>query len=391
MKSLTILFVYPNEINPIHGGVEKATFTLANFLESKGYKVLFLGHIEYSTMNDSRQFSLPESFVSNSSKNINFFREFLVLNSVNVIINQSGTNKIFTSFITENNINHTNVVSVLHNSPLSAITNYNEVHKYRLLIYKSKFIIEIVNSKIFLSLVLFLYKLKYRVHYNKLYKKSTNIVLLSSAYISEFNYLLDKKATNKVIAIPNPAPYRQVNITTKKKELLYVGRINTSQKRLDLLLKIWHLLHNRYTDWSLHIVGDGEELKNIKLLSESLKLNNIYFHGECNPIPFYERASVFCMTSSFEGLPMTIIEAMQFGVVPVLFDSFAAAGDLVENGKSGYIVKPFNVDEFASQLSHLMSSVDILHSFSKECKIKVEKFSLPLIGNMWLELFKNLN
>ena len=52
--------------------------------------------------------------------------------------------------------------------------------------------------------------------------------------------------------------------TIKKNELLFVGRVNITQKRVDILLEIWHKIFLNFPDWELNIVGDGEDLNYLK-------------------------------------------------------------------------------------------------------------------------------
>ena len=59
-------------------------------------------------------------------------------------------------------------------------------------------------------------------------------------------------------------------------------------------------------------------------------IKNIYFEGNKNPLPYYQKASVFLMTSALEGWGLTITEAQQFGVVPVAFDSYPSLHEVIE-------------------------------------------------------------
>lgn len=52
-------------------------------------------------------------------------------------------------------------------------------------------------------------------------------------------------------------------------------------------------------------------------------------------------ASILCMTSTIEGLPMVLLEVMAAGCVPIVYGSFAAAEDVITNGENGYVVEPF--------------------------------------------------
>lgn len=55
------------------------------------------------------------------------------------------------------------------------------------------------------------------------------------------------------------------------------------------------------------------------------------------------------MTSIWEGLPMTLIEAMHYGCVPIAFDSFAALYDLIDNGNNGFIIPNNDIDCFVKK------------------------------------------
>jgi glycosyltransferase involved in cell wall biosynthesis len=202
---------------------------------------------------------------------------------------------------------------------------------------------------------------------------------------------MNGQSIDNVLGIPNPVSFDEISKIKKKKEILYVGRINTSQKRIDLLLQIWGLLDDSLADWSLKIVGDGDELESMKVLSSQLNLQNVFFYGFRNPKPFYETASVFCMTSSFEGLPMTLIEAMQYGVIPVAFNSFVSISDIIDDKVNGCVVTPFDINEYVSTLEKLMTSQEELERYSTAAEQRVRKFDLSIIGEQWLNVLKNLN
>lgn len=66
-----------------------------------------------------------------------------------------------------------------------------------------------------------------------------------------------------------------------------------------------------------------------------LNLRNIEFKGTQPSEPYYAESSVLCMTSTYEGFPMVLIEAQQYGCVPMAFDSFEAVHDIIEDGENG--------------------------------------------------------
>jgi glycosyltransferase involved in cell wall biosynthesis len=389
---MNILFLYSSTINPQVGGVERVTFTLANYFESKGYKAFFLGLTESSySIKDKRQFFLPDSSSFISESNIVFFRSFLAEKSIDIVINQGGTIPEISKFASYCKIEGVKLISVVHNSLLATIENFSSANKNKFEKSGISWLLPYTDTKIVKNLLLKLYKRKYAKHYKSLCIESDFVFLLSEKYKQELIFFMDGQSIDNVVGIPNPVSFDEIVKIKKKKEILYVGRINTSQKRVDLLLQIWGLLDDRFSDWSLKIVGDGDELESMKELSSKLNLQNVFFYGFRDPKSFYETASIFCMTSSFEGLPMTLIEAMQYGVIPIAFDSFLSATDIIDNKVNGCLITPFNINEYVNILSKLMSSQEELEIYSRAAEEKIRAFDLSIVGEQWLNIFKELN
>jgi len=279
----------------------------------------------------------------------------------------------------------------VHNSPLATIKNFSSAYKSKFEQIGIAWLLPFTDTKLLKNLILKLYKLKYAKHYKSLCKKSDYVFLLSEKYKEELIFFMDGQSIDNVLGIPNPVSFDEIIKIDKKKEILYVGRINTSQKRIDLLLQIWGLLYDRFADWSLKIVGGGDELDSIKMISSQLNLQNIFFCGFQNPKPFYETASIFCMTSSFEGLPLTLIEAMQHGVIPVAFNSFLSITDIIDDKVNGCLITPFYINEYVNALSKLMSSQEELERYSTAAEQRVKRFDLSIVGEQWLSVFKKLN
>jgi glycosyltransferase involved in cell wall biosynthesis len=382
---MNILFIYENAINPITGGVERITFLLADYLEKSGCRVFFMGLSDTFENNDPRQVFLPDSKDITSDTNIAFYLDFLKKKNIHTVINKSGMNKN----ISKLSYNCCNIgiklVSVIHNSILGTIKNYSSVNKEKYRDLNLGLILALTDLKIVKSLMLFAFKLKYFRHYRALCRNSSNVVIESSNFIEELQFIVGKSHLKNVIAIPNFMVSNNTTVEPKKKEVLFVGRINTSQKRVDLLLKIWQLVHNKFPDWELKIVGDGDELASIKDLSLELNLRNITFFGYQEAASFYKSASILCLTSSYEGFGIVLIEAMSYGAVPMAFNSYLSVTDIIDNAKNGFLITPFNVQEYAESLSDLMSSQKLLKRFSSEAKIKSAEFDLSVVGKKWLD------
>ena len=120
------------------------------------------------------------------------------------------------------------------------------------------------------------------------------------------------------------------------------------------------MLENKYPDWSVKIIGDGKERKQLEEMCKSLKLKRVSFEGFQSPIEYYKKASILILTSEYEGFGLVIVEGMSFGVVPVVYGSYSAVYDIIKHKENGMIVQPqngkFEVNEMAKQLAFVMEN-----------------------------------
>jgi glycosyltransferase involved in cell wall biosynthesis len=264
---------------------------------------------------------------------------------------------------------------------------YGVVNHLRLLhgiIYKLR--VERIADNILLKI----FKCKYGGLYRRQIRESDKTVLLSEKFINEMEYFSDVYDSSKISAIPNPVT---IDIPKKpfekKKEVLFVGRLSF-EKRVDLLLSVWNKVSKNYPEWSLRIVGDGEERKKMESMAKGMNLSNVSFEGFQAPKRYYETASIFCMTSSFEGFGLVLVEAMAYEVVPMAFNSYANVSDIIDDGISGILITPFSIEEYAKKLSGLMNDAEKRNEMAKRAKIKSEIFSIENISKKWFELFEKL-
>ena len=159
---------------------------------------------------------------------------------------------------------------------------------------------------------------------------------------------------NRLHVLPNCTHLPDNVVREKQKTIVFVGRLTRRDKRVDRLLRIWAEASRALPEWTLKIVGDGKDRKNLERLSAELGLERILFEGFSTQVKSYlDEASVACMTSSFEGWPLSVAEAQANGVVPVLFNSFAGASDLVSSPDEGLLIPPFDEHAYARALTAL--------------------------------------
>lgn len=144
---------------------------------------------------------------------------------------------------------------------------------------------------------------------------------------------LDKMNVGGAILEKNAPSY-----TFKIKEIIYVGRLDFVQKRVYRVIDTWNYLEERFPDWRLTIVGDGEDRENLENHVRCLGLKRVSFEGFQKPIDYYKRASILLLTSDFEGFPLVLAECMSFGVIPAVYNSYSAIGDIIESDKDGVVI-----------------------------------------------------
>lgn len=380
---MNILFLHTVAIDPTKGGIEKVTRVLADALISRGHSVFFLSMMDVfrESCDDSRQSFFPCKKIY-SEENEKFTKRFLKEKNINVCIFQSGDDKKVPFPHIFHELGVRLIVSV-HTDPdfFRALVRGKFETKYGLRV--SKICSPIIAAKVFLR----------KIRQTRLYKKNAadaeKVVLLSKKFLPVFSKYVRDKDKEKICAIPNPRERTTEPASLRKEnEILYVGRMNLGEKRVDLLLEIWAKIQNDFPAWRLTLVGGGSDEGKIRKLSNDLKLDRISFEGFQKPEKYYARASVFCLTSSFEGFGLVLAEASAFGCVPVAFNSYLSADDIIKNGENGFLVPPFDTEHYADILRRLLRDKRLMKKLSDAARINSTRFSTEKILPLWEKLLE---
>ena len=384
---MNILFLYPSEINPQRGGVQNVTYNLSRFFIEHGHSVFFLGFKGEGKINF--QYFFPENKI-HSATNIRYLETFLKKYHINITIFQCGVSRLYSDWAYCAKKQGSILISCIHNNLFSSLTYPKGFYESKLKRVHMSFLSSILDNEMINKILKRIYIYYKRSHYRKLYSKSDAVVLLSDSFKPVFSEISGIKNLEKVHAIPNPISLTEIDIHKKEKRILYVGRIDTTYKNTDLLLKIWHKLCYRETEWKLDIVGDGPELMHLKRYVIENNIINVHFYGFQDPTPYYEKASVFCLTSSSEGFGIVLVEAMHYGVVPIAFDSFSSVRDIIDDNVNGVLIPPFNIEQYAQELEKLINDRFKMQRLSLKAKDKAMNFDLNAIGQRWLDLINNI-
>ena len=227
------------------------------------------------------------------------------------------------------------------------------------------------------------------------YENCDKWVFLSNSFVDDAKKLLGKVDKNKLCAIGNPLPYEistdKVDFSKKTNTILYVGRM-IELKRVHFLLDVWSDIQDSAIaqDWTFILVGDGVTLKDEKEYAKKLNCKRLEFTGFQDPRQYYEKADILALASNSEGFGMVLVEAQQYGCVPIVLDSFSAVHDIIESGRNGILVEDNNRGEFKEELLGLMQNTDKRRLIAKNAIQDCKKFSVKNIVDQWEKLFREV-
>lgn len=376
---------------PLYGGVERITITLASALQQRGYNVYIMserGEAEelLADLDEDVTYLYFPSHTYISKENVNYFMSIVHNFEIRYIINQ-GCYPEVNRFLNKCRDRHNaKVISVLHNDPLAGFQSLIQIRI-------SKDWKSIVKRMVWPVYKLWVYWLVIG-NFRQVVSFSSRIVLLSDSFQDNFCRYSGLTNKNKLVTIPNCFEFADIKISelNKAKIILYVGRVVEEQKRLSRLFEIWNILSKRHIDWKLQIVGDGEKMNDYKKYVENNKIPRVFFEGYQKDVSTYmQQASFLSLVSDYEGFPMVIVEAMHNRCIPVVYGSYSAVYDIIDNGVSGIIVPPFNQEIYINELEKLMNNVEQSKKMADKAYEKTTCYSIERILPLWEELLNSEN
>ena len=375
------------------GGLEVVTATLANKFAQEGHSVHVFafekrrGLLVDRLVKDVRLTIAGRYRVNND--NVLLLRHILIKNDIDVVVNQWGLPLIPIKTLSKARKGlNIKVISVYHNDPFrnGRIGDIDvEIQRTNNCVLRS-----------FLTVKRFVFRCitGFSMRYN--YHKSDYYVVLSKGYISHFQKFTKLYKTSKLKVLPNPITVDssgfRYNADNKECAMIYMGRLDSIQKRIYRVIDVWQQLEQCSHEWHFTLVGDGKERNSLIELVHKKELRHVSFEGYRYPRPYYEKASILLLTSDFEGFPLVLAECMSFGVVPVVYGSFSAVHDIIDDGKNGFIIPPtskgFDAYSMAEKIQILMNDKAKLDRMAISAIEKSKKFSMGHIYQQWMEIMK---
>lgn len=174
----------------------------------------------------------------------------------------------------------------------------------------------------------------------------------------------------------------------QNKNILSIGRASY-QKGFDLLLKAWAQSTKKHQDWQLTIVGGGNKDYMMDLIKKLRIGNNVILKQPTTEISKeYLNASIYVMSSRYEGLPMVLIEALNYGLPIVSFACPCGPKDVIGDNIGGILVeKKYNIKELSCAINRVIENKEERLKMGDEAVKKAQFYSEKIIMKRWTELF----
>lgn len=362
------------------GGINRMSKTYFDFLTERGLEVYYLS-IELG----DREMQPRQLLVEGSTREEQqiSFQRIIEEYKIELMIYQNGIAPYMNYVLKWAKHSGIKSICVIHNTlrGMYGVDGHMLLSKLRPLLLK-KAVNKCMN---------YYFMIKYGKCYREQFKLSDRVVLLSDKFQGEITYFTGWRDFSKFTSIFNPLTLEAPLYTNpdKSKIVLHVALFN-KQKRQDLLLDIWHLVEPKRPEWKLQIVGDGEMRSKLEMKVRTLKLQRVDFLGLQPPQPYYNDASIFCLTSAFESFGLVLVEAMAYGCVPIAFNSFETACDIIDDSVNGKLIKPFDLQAYANELINLMDDEAQRAKMSAKATEKSKTFDLDMVSQKWTTLVHEL-
>ncbi|MGW7465458.1 glycosyltransferase [Streptomyces xantholiticus] len=193
--------------------------------------------------------------------------------------------------------------------------------------------------------------------------------------------------------LPNPLPFPPgATAPLNTRRIGAVGRLE-AVKRLDRLIDAFALGFAGLPDWELHLFGDGPQEAALREQARRLGLGNrVRFRGSREDMAaVYRQLAVVALTSEREGRPMALAEAAGCGVPCVSFDLSPGVRELLDDGRTGMLVRPGDTVGFADALRRLADDASLRERFGRAARDHVAPLELPAVLDRWEALFDEID
>lgn len=217
-------------------------------------------------------------------------------------------------------------------------------------------------------------------------------ILLTPGLADEVREIMRENKHTRVTAIPNFLEHYPEKLPERRENtIVAVGRL-VEGKGMDRLIRIFAAVHEKAPDWSLRIIGEGEERQSLEALRDELGLSDCVSLTGMLSAAEVERemlsASIYASASKSEGLSFALVEAMSCGLAPVAYDVRVGPAATITDSVNGYLVPDGDADGYAARLLGLINDPELMAELSHAAVRRARDFSKENISRQWFDLLE---
>lgn len=200
----------------------------------------------------------------------------------------------------------------------------------------------------------------------------------------------------KSFVIPNAFPRSEIREPydgERRKTIVSVGRLYEYQKQFGVLIRAFKQVYEKHPEYRLIIYGEGQDRKQLQGLIDSLGLQDVAsLPGAIeNPIDVIRKDGVFVLSSNFEGIPNSLIEALASGIPTVSTDcSPGGAAFLTHNGENGLLIPIGDEKAMAKAICQVIENPEFASQLSQKGIQIIDELDEDLIAKRWIDAFETI-
>jgi glycosyltransferase involved in cell wall biosynthesis len=171
--------------------------------------------------------------------------------------------------------------------------------------------------------------------------------------------------------------------------VLAAGRL-ARQKGYDRLIKSWALVAPDHPDWHLRICGNGPAQEKLeRLIAERGLEQSVTLAGPAKDLGAeMAKASIFVLSSRWEGLPLALLEAMSVGMAVVSFNCPTGPADVIEDHRNGLLIQPRTIANLAAGLHEMIEDEELRQRCAAGAVETARDYSMDVVGPQWEALLR---